>query len=267
VKPAMTPSTWQGWAEFSKCRFKLEEFLDDVAEAEFLGVELGGGARVLGSSVRCRRAVESRGLSVAAYESTVGYGPSPSGTEEFRAAVQFAGELGVGLLVVTGGFLPSPRRTTYAFDYDEFAASVGEAAEYARRNGITVAFHPHRGCIVETVVEMEQLLARLPQLHICADVAHLEASGEDALTFIRVFKKQIVHVHLKDYTWKLDGFVELGRGDGKLNVAKCVKELKRGGYDGWLTVELDKKHVGDAPRLPLESAKMCRRYLRRNCGV
>jgi inosose dehydratase len=267
VKPAITPSTWRGYAEFKKRKFKLEEFLDDAAKAEYEGVELGGGKKVLGKPQTLRRHLETRGLQVAAYDASVTYKPWPPNTEEFREAVAYASEIGCSTMVVCGGFLPNPRRNTYAFDYDAFASNLGEANEYARKSGLTLSFHPHRGCIVETIPEMQEMLKRLPKLHVCVDIAHLEASGEDAVKFIRAFKKSISYTHIKDYTWKLDAFVELGRGDGKLNVGKCVKELKRDGYNGWLTVEIDKTFAGEAPRSPLESAKMCRRYLKRNCGI
>ena len=111
------------------------------------------------------------------------------------------------------------------------------------------------------------MVKRLPRLKFCVDIAHSEAAGDDALAFIRRFGKRIITTHIKDYSWKYDSFVELGRGDGRLDVAACVKGLARAGYDGWLTVELDKRfeRLPGKVRTPLESAKMCRRYLKR-CG-
>jgi sugar phosphate isomerase/epimerase len=266
LRTAITPAIWNGYARFTKKKFKLEQFLDDAAAAEFVGVEIGPGLK-LGKPDTCRRNIESRGLQISAFQSNVTYNPWPPNTEEYHKAVHYASELGVSYLVVCGGFLPNQRRTTYGFDYDMYAGNLGDAIEYARKLGVTVAFHPHRGCIVETIAEAKEMLKRLPKMKFCLDVAHLEASGEDAVQFIRTFRKQIAYAHMKDYTWKLDSFVELGRGDGKLNIASCVKELKRDGYDGWLAVELDKTFAGENPRTPLESAKMCRRYLRRNCGI
>ncbi len=57
--------------------------------------------------------------------------------------------------------------------------------------------------------------------------------------------------------------IELGKGD--LDVAACVRELRRVGYTGWLTVELDKKWAVDDPRTPLDSARICRQYLEERC--
>ena len=91
------------------------------------------------------------------------------------------------------------------------------------------------------------------------DTAHLEASGDDALAFIRRFGRKIIYTHIKDYDVKKNVFTELGRGNTRLDVGQCLKALKKTGYDGWLTVELDKTF-----RTPLESARISRRYLKKH---
>jgi inosose dehydratase len=164
-----------------------------------------------------------------------------------------------------GGFLPNSRRTTHPFDYDMFAGNLARAMKYARARGLTIAYHNHRGCIVETGAEVRQLAERLPQLRLCIDTGHLEAVGDDSAAFIRAHGKRIVYTHIKDFSWRKDSFVELGKGDGSLNVAACIKLLARQGYDGWLTVELDKTWPRFAGGSPLQSARACRRYLTR-CG-
>ena len=269
MKTAMNGCTWGGYADYAGEPNDADRFFADVAEAGFEGIEVGGGKAFLGTPAACRKRAERHGLEIAAAGAAVTYQPYPPNIRQYRAAMRYAAELGVSTLMVCGGFMPWKRRNTYARDYDTFAESLGEAMAFAESLGLIVAYHPHRGCIVETIAETRQMTRRLPDLRLCVDVAHLEASGEDALKFIRTFRRQIVYTHIKDYSHKRDSFIELGKGDGKLDVAACVAELARVGYDGWLCVELDRpvREFERTGRTPLDSAKICRRYLRHKCGT
>jgi inosose dehydratase len=262
MKAAINACTWGGYAKFRGEAYDWRRFVREAAEAGYEGVELGGTRDTLGEPDACRKLVERNGLQIVSFAASVTYNPWKPNTEQYRASIDYAAALGVPILMTCGGFIPNQRRNTYAFDYDTFAGNLGAAMRYAERHGLTLAFHPHRGCVVETVAEMKEMVKRLPDLTVCVDIAHLEASGEDALRFIRTFGNRIITTHIKDYSWKKDSFVELGQGDGKLDVAACIRALRRAGYDDWLVVELDKKFT-DKDRTPLESAKMCRRYLKR----
>lgn len=267
MKTAMNACTWNGYARHMEEDFDVERFFAEVAEAGFEGIEVGGGKKRLGTPSQCRKRAQANGLELAAAGASVTYNPHPPNTKQYREAMRYAAELGVKYLMVCGGFIPNPRRTTYPFDYDLFADNLGRAIDFAESLGLELAYHPHRGCVVETIAETAEVTGRLPRMKICVDIAHLEASGEDAVQFIRTFRDRIVYTHIKDYHWAKDTFIELGEGDGKLDVARCVAELTSGGYDGWLTVELDKKWSGKNPRKPLASAKACRTYLKDRCGA
>ena len=267
MKAAINSCTWAGYAKHRNVPFAAETFFREAAEAGYAGVEVGGGEAVLGTPSACRNLARQYGLELAAYGSGITYNPWPPNTRQYRDDIRYAARLGVPLLMVCGGFMPSPRRNTYGFDYDMFAGNLGAMVEAAARRDITVAFHPHRGCIVETVKEAGELVKRLPAVRFCPDFAHLEASGEDALRFLSRFGSRCVYTHVKDYRWDQNTFTELGKGKSKLSVAECVASLRTRGYDGWLCVELDKKFAGEAPRTPLESARISRAYLRKFCGV
>jgi inosose dehydratase len=258
------------WGSLSKALGKTygwQDIVREAAAAGYEGVELGGNEKSLGKPADCLAFVREQGLDIAAFFAGVTYNPWKPNTEQYREAMRYAAELGVTTITVCGGFMPNQRRNTYSFDYDMFAGNLGAAMRYAERLGLEVAFHPHRGCVVETIGEALQMVKRLPRLKFCIDTAHLEACNEDALKFIRLFGKRITATHIKDYSWKQDSFVEPGKGDGKLSVSSCVKLLQKQGYQGWYTIELDRKWDGvkRVPQ-PLDVARNCRRYLR-TCGV
>ncbi len=77
----------------------------------------------------------------------------------------------------TSSGLGNNRRNTYPADYDRFADSLGPAMQYASKPGVTLAYHPHRSCIVETISETGQMVDRLPDLKLCIDTADPVASG------------------------------------------------------------------------------------------
>jgi inosose dehydratase len=266
MKTAINACTWNAYAGFVKKPLTAELFFREAAEAGYDGVEVGGGENFLGKPSDCLKLAEKNGLEICAYATSLTYNPWKPSTESFQADVRYAVSIGMKTLMMCGGFIPSPRRNTYPFDYDMFAGNLGRAMAFAKKHGCTIAFHPHRGCIVETLREAQEMVKRLPKMQFCVDTAHLESSGDDALRFCKVLGKRIIYTHLKDYSWKLDSFTELGKGGSKLDVSACVKELKRQGYDGWLTVELDKK-FGEKDRTPLESARLSRKYLKTQCGV
>lgn len=257
---AINPCTWSGYAKFRGEQFDWKQFIRDAAATGYAGVEFGGQPM---PPKEARRFVEAQGLAICAYGLNVFYDPKWKGAKNYRTGIEYAAELGVRTLMTCGGFMGNNRRNTYAFDYDKFAENLGGAMAYAKKHGCEISFHNHRGCIVETIAETREMLKRLPDLKLCIDIAHLESSGEDTIKFIRAFRKQITHTHIKDYSWKKDTFIELGRGDGKLDVALAVRELAKNGYDGWLCVELDKKWEGKNPIAPVPSARMCRTYLRK----
>ena len=260
MRTSIQIGTWQGYAQARKVPFNLDETLREVREAGYDGVEVGGGEAVLGPPADFLRKARAVGLEVSSYATGVSYNPWPPNTADYQAAMRYAAALGVKTMMVCGGFNYFARRTQYAADYDLFGKNLAAAQRFARKLGLEIAFHPHRGCIVETGAETALLLKRVPEAGLCVDLAHLEACGDDAVKFIRRFGRQIIHTHIKDYDVKKNVFTELGKGRSKLDVAACLTALKKARYTGWLCVELD-----ETSRTPLESARISRRYLKK-CG-
>jgi len=259
MKTSIQLGTWMGYAKEKGVPFDLKKTLAKVRSAGYEAVEVGGGEPVLGTPAEFFKLTRDAGLEISAYASGVTYNPWPPNTKSYQADMRYAKALGVKIMMICGGFNHYARRNQYAADYDIFGGNLGKAIAFANKLGLEVAYHPHRGCIVETGDETALLIKRLPKLKLCVDIAHLEASGDDAVKFINRFGKRIISTHIKDYDVKKNVFAELGRGNTRLNVGKCLTALKKAGYKGWLCVELDKTF-----RTPLESAKISRRYLKKH---
>ncbi|MBI5724764.1 MAG: sugar phosphate isomerase/epimerase [Planctomycetes bacterium] len=258
MKIAHQAMTWGGWWGKQKVPFNLDVLLDEVKQAGYQGVELGGGEKTLGKPAEFVKKLADHGVELAAFAANVSANPYPPSTERYQKDMDYAAAIGMKMLMVCGGFLPpNNRRNAYDNDYRIFGDNLGQACQYAAKNGQTVAFHNHCGCMVETAQEVEKLLKYLPDLKLCIDTGHLAAAGGDSTEFINKFRGRLVHVHLKDYDPVNYCFTELGRGKAGIDFPGFFQALEKNGYNGWIVVERD-----DPPMSGLESATISRQFLK-----
>jgi inosose dehydratase len=250
MKLAHHAMTWQGWLEKQKRSFHLPTMLQEIRSAGYTGVELGGDDQTLGSAKAVRTALNEAGLQLAAFCAGVTANPYPPNTEQYRREMDYAAELDCKVIMVCGGFLPEPRRTTFEADYELFAQNLADAVSYAARNGQQIAYHPHTGCIVETIAEVKRLWQFIPDLPLCIDTGHLAAVRSDPVELVELDPAKVIHIHLKDWNAEQRHFTELGEGDAGLDFKRFLQALERVNYDGWLVVERD-----DPELTPIESAQ------------
>lgn len=245
--------TWHGWLSKNKLAVDTPAILAEVKSAGYDAVEMGGEAKVHGSAALLRQQLAAAGVAIAAWSSGVTANPWSANTDSYRREFDFAAELGVKLIVICGGFLDG-RRTTYEADYRLFAENLGSAQAWAKRNGQTLAFHPHKGCIVETLAEVDRLVRYLSSLQLCVDTGHLAAVGEDPLLCLDAHASRVVALHLKDYDKPSNRFAELGRG--QVDFSAVIAWKNRSGFCGPMIVERD-----DPPMPAIDSARISRAHL------
>ncbi len=243
--------TWNGWLSKQKQEFKLPAVLAEVKAAGYDGVEMGGDAGSLGTAAGVRKAFADAGLTLDCWSAGVTANPWPPATEDFKRSVGYAAEVGIKLVVVCGGFLGSSRRTTRPGDYRLFGENWHAHAAIAAAHGVSMCFHPHRGCIVETLAEVDALIRFVPDLTLCVDTGHLLAVGEDPLLMLDAHAQRVSSLHLKDFDPKTERFAELGAG--ALDLAAMWGWIRRRAYRGAVVVERD-----DPPMPAKESAAISR---------
>lgn len=145
--------------------------------------------------------------------------------------------------------------------------------------GVQAGVHPHFNTAVQTLEEIDFVMERADPRYVAmaADTAHLRKGNPDEpnadVDVFRKYADRIKYVHLKDWdpnlppeatgeggTAIIKDFCELGQGVVQLK--QCIETLRRSGYDGWLTIELDYTR-----RTPLESVRMSREYLEQELGL
>ena len=151
---------------------------------------------------------------------------------ELLAAIDLASEWGASTVRVFGG-------ESRAFDdiARRLEAPLGRAAEL----GVTVALETHDG--FSSATQVAELLRRVdsPSFAALWDVHHPYRVGDSPQDVVGALGQRIHLVHVKDARrlgedWEL---VPLGEGD--VPVRESLAALEAAGYDGWLTVEWEKR--------------------------
>ena len=136
-----------------------------------------------------------------------------------------------------------------------FCARLNEVARHLRGRGVRLAFHHHMGTVIQTEAEIDRLMANTdPDVGLLLDTGHLVFAGGDPVAVARRHGSRIVHVHCKDVRAAvlaevlrndrsflravLDGVFTVP-GDGSIDFAAVLIELRRAGYAGWLVVEAE----------------------------
>lgn len=251
MKLAHHSMTWGGRALKSGEKLDFDRMLAEVREIGYTGIELGGDESTHGSPESLLNKLAANDLELAAWCSFVTALPDEKNAESYRRSINFAEQVGATVMMVCGGWLPEPRRTTFDRDYQLFAGSLRPALEYAAEHRQKLAFHPHMDCIVETDEEIRRLLSHIPDLDLCIDCGHLAGVRVDAAAVVREHGTKTVHTHVKDYHVGQRKFAELGQGDVRLDFHDFFTALREVGFDGWLVVERD-----DPPIPAAESARI-----------
>ena len=154
------------------------------------------------------------------------------------------------------------RETLDASAWAELARGIEQAAAIAGSSGLTVAFHPHAGTVVERADEVRRLLEVSP-VGLCLDTGHLLIGGADPVQIAAAAAGRIVHAHLKDVDASLAERVRSGRlryseavaqglyralGDGDVDVSGLLHQLRSDSYGGWYVLEQDVALAGEPDR-------------------
>ena len=159
----------------------------------------------------------------------------------------------------------------------------------AADNGMVLCYHPHIGTGVETLADIDRLMAETnPEyLKLLLDTGHLYYAGVDPLEVAKTYGDRIKHVHLKNIrepelrkakkqeksflTAIRDGiFTVPGDKGGIIKFEPIFEALASANYEGWLMVEAEQDPnttMRDYGMQPLDYALMARKYLNVTTGL
>jgi sugar phosphate isomerase/epimerase len=155
-------------------------------------------------------------------------------------AVDVAAELGAPVVSLWSG--AAPEDVDPARAWDRLLDGLDRVLTHATRAGITLAFEPEPGMLVERLEDYDRLSDRLGHpdaLALTLDVGHCvcieDESPEDC---IRRAGVRLAHVHIEDMVRGVHEHLMFG--EGELDLPAALTALEEVGYDGLVAVELSR---------------------------
>ena len=123
--------------------------------------------------------------------------------------------------------------------FERVGTALAEIADFAAENGITLLLEIHGNYnSIENVAPVLNIVGDRKGFGIIWDIAHSDkVYGENWEPFYELIRPYIRHIHLKDHK---DGTLTLP-GDGVIPIIPIVERLLADGYDGYFSLEWEKK--------------------------
>ena len=169
--------------------------------------------------------------------------------DEGKACIDIASRMGIPYIRVFGNKLVGETSDEQEACYERVANGIAQLCRYASNTVVSVLLEVHGDYNrIETLERVTKKLAGYPNFGLIWDIAHTAAYGDRWPEFYRCFKPLIRHIHVKDRT--ITPHVLTLPGEGELPILDITKALIADGYDGYFSLEWEKKWHPDLPELP-----------------
>lgn len=251
-------------------KMTLQETVDKAAEMGFEGIEFIDlpkdlpYAERLALAQELRERAEKKGLSMVAY--TIGarlWQPTEellrAEIERVKREVDVAVALGAPLLRhdLVWELEKTGAGRSFRSMMPKLAETVREIADYAAARGVKTCSENH-GRIAQDSDRMEAFASLVDHDNygLLVDMGNFLCVDEDPATAVSRVANYAFHVHAKDmlvlphdtadtagliYTRGAGWLRATAVGHGSVPVERCLKILKRAGYDGWVSLEYEGK--------------------------
>ena len=159
--------------------------------------------------------------------------------DEVAHWIDLAADLGVPVIRVFGGVLPE------GLDLDAAMQAVAESlawiAPRAEAAGVAVGLETHDD--FSSARSLARVMAQVASRGVGAvwDMFHTARMGESPAEVLGLVGARLLNVHLKDARRAGDSWQLVLLGDGELPVKEALRLLEQRGYDGFVSVEWEKK--------------------------
>jgi sugar phosphate isomerase/epimerase len=160
--------------------------------------------------------------------------------EEGRATIDLAQKLGVHYIRVFGNDIPDPSKREETIT--QVASGLEQLGRYAEDKNVCVLIETHGDFSAsgDLLAVLEKTTSS--SIGVLWDVNHpYKAYGEPIEDTFNRLKKYIKHTHLKDSKGPGKGAELCLVGEGDLPIQQAITLLKDNGYNGYLSLEWEKK--------------------------
>ena len=165
--------------------------------------------------------------------------------DEGRAAIDLAVALGFSAIRVFGDRLTENKEAAIHAVRD----GVYMLCEYAKGKGVSVLLEVHGDFVTEeSLAPITLHCGKHPSFGLIWDVCHTRSSYPDFERFYDRFAPYIKHLHFKD----ISGNMHKLPGEGTLPLREIAKYVTEKGYDGYFSLEWERKWHPELP--PIEEA-------------
>lgn len=147
---------------------------------------------------------------------------------------------------------------------ERLAESLKPVIAHAAERGVTLAFEPEPGHVVDTMAAYERLLDAMPAgdadaLRLTIDIGHLHCQGETPIAEqLRRWAGRLENIHIDDMRHGVHEHLPLG--EGEIDFGPVMATLGKMGYKGPVTVELP-RHSHCGPQMAAESIDFLREFV------
>ena len=193
---------------------------------------------------------ESISLPIVAYTIGADFIDRENEVERLKGQVDVAEALGVKVMRHDVSWR---RDLPWREMIDRTADQIREVTEYAAAKGIVTCSENH-GMVMQDAHRVEQLILTVnhPNYRWLVDMGNFLCADEPSMHALPIAAPYAVHAHAKDFIFKSDapsdGWIITRGGNairgtivghGVVPIAECVAELRKAGYDGWLSLEFE----------------------------
>ena len=235
----------------------IEQVVEQASRHEYDGIEL----RLLGPEIlpadlpaskrqRVRRLCQEAGLEIPCVATSARFSAASADAraDNERLALRYldlAADLDSPLVRVFGGVFPDGVPAEGVINY--VAESLERVGRRAEALGRTVLLETHDGFSAGATVAATLARVGSPAVGALWDVHHPYRMGESVERTLKLLRDRLRHVHIKDARRQGEDWRLLLLGEGELPVADALGALRAAGYDGWLSVEWEKKWHPELP--------------------
>ncbi|MBQ2955950.1 MAG: TIM barrel protein [Clostridia bacterium] len=194
------------------------------------------------------RALKKAGIEMCGFGTSVNFHDA-SKTDEMlaqgKAAIDVCHAMGIPAIRVFGDRIGDGDEAKII---QQVIEGVQALCDYAEGTGVQILLEVHGEFNTLERVKAVAEGVRSEQFGILWDVAHSDkVYGDDFMAFYEPLKPYIRHTHFKDHVRSNGEFKLCRLGEGDIPIEDIVRQLLKDGYDGWFSLEWEKKWHPELP--------------------